>query len=344
MFLSMIIPVYNTEKYLEECLNSCLAQDLPCTDYEIICVNDGSKDRSHEILCQYRSRHESIIVIDQPNAGVSAARNAGLKIAQGSYVWFIDADDFIRENCLKRLQDRVNETGCDRLTFSNLYFFTDNLSDRERQQLADGTLLTNGTRGDGVIWSSIYRRSLLAEHQVRFRDGVAYGEDLIFMYEWNRIPHTKSAISDLIYLQRQHGDSAVSNVHSRRSVDSDFIGASVMKTYFLEESAKGTPCTEICHGFSHFVKCAMQTLAYADRETWNRERRRFIDAGLFPIRMPRGYKPYRTPVSAKRSIFGAIIDHLYEIAYTVRGARMLRFYCQFRQFLYSLLRKKTQNN
>lgn len=142
MFLSMIIPVYNTEKYLEECLNSCLSQDLPCTDYEIICVNDGSKDRSLEILCEYQTRHESIIVIDQPNAGVSATRNAGLEIARGNYVWFIDADDFIRENCLKRLQDCVNETDCDRLTFSNLYFFTDKLSDRERQQLADGTLLT----------------------------------------------------------------------------------------------------------------------------------------------------------------------------------------------------------
>lgn len=339
MFLSMIIPVYNTETYLAECLDSCLSQDLPQDDYEIICINDGSRDGSLDILRSYEARYPNVIVIDQPNGGVSAARNAGLDAAQGEFVWFIDADDLIRSQVLKLLMSALEAHGCDRLTFNNLYLFDETLSAQEKQKLADGTLQPNGTHGDGVIWSSLYRRSLLTEHHVRYREGVAYGEDLLFMYEWNLIPHQKAAIPDLIYLQRKHGGSAVSNSRTRRSLDSDYLGASAMKPYFLKECAGGTPRDETCFTFSYFVKCAMLTLAYADRDTWNRGRRRFADAGLFPIRMPRSFKPYRTPNMARQSIFTRLQNHFYQIAYTTYGAWMLRFFCQTRQTLIRLLRK-----
>ena len=117
MFLSMIIPVYNTEKYLAECLDSCLAQDFPYDDYEIICVNDGSKDGSLDILRSYEARYPNIIVIDQPNGGVSAARNAGLDAARGDYIWFIDADDFIQESVLAEIKALTAEKSPERLTF-----------------------------------------------------------------------------------------------------------------------------------------------------------------------------------------------------------------------------------
>ena len=339
MFLSMIIPVYNTEKYLAECLDSCLSQDLPYDDYEIICINDGSKDGSLDILRSYEARYPNIIVIDQPNGGVSAARNAGLDAARGEFVWFIDADDLIRSHVLKLLMSALEEHGCDRLSFNNLYFFTETLSAQEKKQLAEGTLHSNGTHGDGEVWSSLYRRSLLTAHHVRYHEGVAYGEDLLFMYEWNLIPHKKASISDLIYLQRRNSGSAIANSRSRRSVDSDYLGASTMKPYFLKECAGGTPRTETCFIFSHFVKCAMLTLAYADRATWNRGRRRFADAGLFPIRMPRSYKPYRTPNMDKQNIFMRTQNYFYQISYTTYGAWMLRFFCQTRQTLIKLLRK-----
>lgn len=339
LFLSIIIPVYNAERYLCECLDSCLAQDLPASDYEIICVNDGSGDRSPDLLRTYGSRFPNVTVIDQPNGGVSAARNAGLELARGDYIWFIDADDLIRPHCLKRLREALDRIGCDRLTFPDLYRFTETLSGQERQQYADGTLRSNTTYNDAVIWTSLYRRSLLQEHRVRFREGVAFGEDLIFLYEWNLIPHEKASIPDLIYLQRLNAASAVANSRSRRSVDSDFLGAAAMKPYYLGERAAGTLRSETCMVLSHFVKCAMLTLAYADHDTWRRERRRFAQAGLFPVSMPRGYKPYRQPHGAGASIAHRIHDYLYGIAYTTHGARMLRLFCQTRQML-ARLRKK----
>lgn len=100
MFLSFIVPVYNTEKYLAECLDSLLEQDIPYEEYEIICVNDGSTDGSLDILRRYAEAHSNVIVVDKENGGVASARNAGLDAACGDYIWFFDSDDIIHPNIL----------------------------------------------------------------------------------------------------------------------------------------------------------------------------------------------------------------------------------------------------
>lgn len=128
MFLSFVVPVYNAAQYLPECLDSLLAQDI--SDYEIICVNDGSRDASPEILRQYAAKHGNIRVIDKENGGVVSARNAGLSAAQGDFIWFVDADDFLLPNILGFLRNKAAETACDRLIVGG-YQFTDRLTDEE---------------------------------------------------------------------------------------------------------------------------------------------------------------------------------------------------------------------
>ena len=103
MKISLIVPVYNVEKYIEKCLLSCLKQDIPQSDYEIIVVNDGSPDSSLAIAERIAAAATNIIIVSQKNGGLSAARNTGLKIAKGDYIWFIDSDDTIKENCLKSI-------------------------------------------------------------------------------------------------------------------------------------------------------------------------------------------------------------------------------------------------
>lgn len=124
MFLSFVVPVYNAAQYLPECLDSLLAQDI--SDYEIICVNDGSRDASPEILRQYAAEHGNIRVINKENGGVVSARNAGLSAAQGDFIWFVDADDFLLPNILGFLRNKAAETACDRLIVGG-YQFTDRL-------------------------------------------------------------------------------------------------------------------------------------------------------------------------------------------------------------------------
>ena len=91
--ISVIVPVYNVEKYLARCLDSIINQTL--ADIEIICINDGSTDNSLEILNDYAKKDSRIKIIDQTNAGLSCARNAGMQIAQGEYIGFVDSDDWI---------------------------------------------------------------------------------------------------------------------------------------------------------------------------------------------------------------------------------------------------------
>lgn len=98
MLISFIVPVYNTEPYLEECLDSLLKHDISHDEYVIICVNDGFTDGSSGILHNYASKYCKLVVIDKENGGVSSARNVGIDIARGEYIWFFDSDDVLKSN------------------------------------------------------------------------------------------------------------------------------------------------------------------------------------------------------------------------------------------------------
>lgn len=107
-FLSIIIPVYNVERYLKKCLDSCVNQDVSRNDYEIICINDGSSDNSEVILREYASEFLNIKIISQTNKGLSVARNNGLRNAAGEYIWFVDSDDSISFNILSKIKDKLS--------------------------------------------------------------------------------------------------------------------------------------------------------------------------------------------------------------------------------------------
>ena len=109
--VSVIIPVYNTEKYLRECLESVISQTF--TDIEIICVNDGSTDSSLAILEEYASNDKRIKVLKQKNKGAGSARNFGLKYATGEFLSFLDSDDFFENNFIEQMYSKAKETNAD---------------------------------------------------------------------------------------------------------------------------------------------------------------------------------------------------------------------------------------
>ena len=119
--VSVIIPVYNVEKYLKECLDSVVNQTFE--DIEIICVNDGSSDSSLSILEQYACQDDRIIIFSQENKGLGASRNVGLNIAKGKYVLFVDSDDYLELNALKELYDISEEKSLDVLIFKLINFY-----------------------------------------------------------------------------------------------------------------------------------------------------------------------------------------------------------------------------
>ena len=210
MFLSFVVPVYNAAQYLPECLDSLLAQDI--SDYEIICVNDGSRDASPEILRQYAAEHGNIRVINKENGGVVSARNAGLSSAQGDYIWFVDADDFLLPNILGFLKGKAAETACDRLIVGG-YQFTDRLTDEEIALSRQMKLPINSQWYDSVVWRSLLRREFLLENGLNFRyPELTHGEDGLYMYEVGLCAPKSVEIKLALYCYREHSGSAETTV------------------------------------------------------------------------------------------------------------------------------------
>lgn len=119
MKISIIIPIYNAENWLTDCLDSVLEQDLEPSQFEVICINDGSTDKSLEILNAYKARHTNVIVINQKNQGHCEATNVGIRTATGKYVYFVNADDFIDRNCLGSIVKWMDTYNIDYLSGKN---------------------------------------------------------------------------------------------------------------------------------------------------------------------------------------------------------------------------------
>ena len=121
--VSIIVPVYNVEKYLRECLDSIAMQTID--DFEVICINDGSEDNSDRILTEYEKKYKNIkILVHEENKGLSAARNTGIRNAAGEYLLFVDADDYILPETCETLYEQARKTESEVL-FYNLSFLND---------------------------------------------------------------------------------------------------------------------------------------------------------------------------------------------------------------------------
>lgn len=206
--LSVIIPVYNVEQYLAQCLNSILAQKVD--DMEIICVNDGSTDHSADILAEYAKKSPRLKIVTKSNGGLSSARNAGLDIAGGTYVGFVDSDDFIHPEMFDRMLSLATKQNADviecgvKLVRESPCGLTGLLEqswhDVPRESFPE--FCYEGVHQTLVyVWNKIYRRSMLAEANVRFPEKLN-GEDLVF--NAGILPHCRSLyrIDDILYYYR----------------------------------------------------------------------------------------------------------------------------------------------
>lgn len=176
MKISVIVPVYNVENYIEKCLDSILSQNFD--SYEIIVVNDGSTDNSLEILKKYQKNNfNKIVLIDQENGGQGSARNNALKIARGKYIFYVDSDDWIEYNTLKTLYDIISEDKADIIIFgNNVVDIEGNILSVEDPKIYQDDKL-NLLFGKMAIWNKMYKKKVLKD--IVFREKLFY-EDLDF--------------------------------------------------------------------------------------------------------------------------------------------------------------------
>lgn len=227
MKLSIVIPVYNVEKYIAKCLLSCINQDILASDYEIIVVNDGTPDNSMEIVKGLAKSHSNIHVLNQQNQGLSAARNNGFAIAKGEYVWFVDSDDWIEENCLKRISNLLtNNLDILQLQYRLTYDDSSLNKDVERT-IIDGVVngesqtLVGGLPAPAQF--SIYRAEFLRKHNLKFVRGI-YHEDSEFKPRAVYLAETITSdnIVSYNYYQRQSG-SITSSFSIKRANDIIYV-------------------------------------------------------------------------------------------------------------------------
>ncbi|GHV57541.1 hypothetical protein FACS1894182_06650 [Bacteroidia bacterium] len=228
--LSVIIPFYNVERYISQCLESVYSQDIPESDYEVICVNDCSPDNSRNIVLEYQQQHDNLILIEhEENKKQGGARNTGLRAARGEYVWFIDSDDYIRPNCIKHLLDTLDENDLDLVLFDfgdvdeNSHFLRRSTNDFPAYESCLGkNVFYYPEEGRGKsfadwqgwpkmiapVWSRIVKRSLYLDNNIfhheyfEFEDN-AFGEKTYY--------YAKSImyLPDVVIFYRQRADSAV---------------------------------------------------------------------------------------------------------------------------------------
>lgn len=218
MKLSIIIPVYNVEKYITRCIQSCLDQDISKSDYEVIIINDGSTDSSLILAEQFKLYNISIYT--QNNSGLSIARNNGLQRAKGEYVWFVDSDDWIEENCLGRVL--IESEGCDVLAFGCVNH-ADDRTDRiayANVKQCSGKHFMQFTKCRFMMGAPfyLYRRQFLIDHGLSFLPDI-YHEDAEFTPRALYFSETIRISKGCFYQRQIRNDSITRTGNPKKAYD-----------------------------------------------------------------------------------------------------------------------------
>jgi glycosyltransferase involved in cell wall biosynthesis len=236
--VSIIIPVYNVELYLEECLDSVVNQTF--TDMEIILVDDGSADRSPEIIRSFAEKDKRIKVITQKNSGVSAARNTGLRAASGDYILFIDSDDTILPDSVERLYNTAYETGSDLLMGNALWCYPDGTEKvvfKRDEKLNSQTAIPGETCYIGLMETGAFpplvylffmKRNSVIENNLYFREDIIH-EDELWCIQAMLSAARVTMIDFNYYLYRQREGSLMNSDNKDFRLQSLFVVAKEIK-------------------------------------------------------------------------------------------------------------------
>lgn len=213
--LSIILPFYNVEQYVEQCIRSLYDQDIPVDEYEIICVNDCSPDNSVDIVKRLQKEYYNLKLIEhEENKKLGGARNTGLKYAKGEYIWFVDSDDMIKQNSLGLILKYLESNALD-----FLHFGWDDINEQgviENEKLTSTEVLTGNElffdqrfvwwKNHITAWCKVYKRSFLMENKITFAEHIMY-EDNDYAIKVYSSAKRCMHISENLYLYRVNNDS-----------------------------------------------------------------------------------------------------------------------------------------
>lgn len=269
--VSVIVPVYNVEKYITKCLNSLINQTLD--DLEIIVVNDGSKDGSEEIIKEFKKSHKNIIYVKKENGGLSSARNFGLLYATGEYIAFLDSDDYVDRTLYQKMYEKAKATNSDYVECDFYWMYPDHQKHDIGYRYKDKKEMFAKARV--VAWNKLIKRGLITDNKLQFPEGLYY-EDIEFFYKL--LPHiNKFAFVEeplIYYVQREN---SIVNKQDHRTKQIFIILDNVIN-YYKENGIYEEYEKEIEYTYTRLLLCSSlkrmmhigdeTTKELALKETW----------------------------------------------------------------------------
>ena len=223
--LSIIIPLYNCEKYIKQCLDTIFRQEMNESDFEVIVIDDGSKDSGYSLASEYAKRYQNIIVIKQENQGVACARNNALEKATGDYVTFVDADDMLVSGGLGKLIKIAVDNKADIVKAAHKEVpedavcedFSSSHDNSSIQIMTGEEAIVNVTRmKEGYCWGYLISRKLITDNRLSFPPKVAFMEDWAFITQAILKSRTFVNADVLLYLYRRNSSSCMANVTTEK--------------------------------------------------------------------------------------------------------------------------------
>lgn len=224
--LSIIIPLYNCEKYINQCLDSIILQDFEKASYEVIIIDDGSTDNSFTIAKAYSDRNDNIQVVKQENQGVACTRNNAIEIASGKYMAFVDADDMIVEGCLRTLVDIAVNNDAEIVKATHLEVpqnavyeeYNGRTDSKPSIEVMTGeeAIVKVTKLKEGYCWGYLISRELIIENNLRFPPEVSFMEDWSFITQALLMCKTFVNTNVLYYLYRRNDTSCVANMSTEK--------------------------------------------------------------------------------------------------------------------------------
>ena len=261
--ISVIIPVYNVEEYLEKCVDSLLKQTWQ--NFEIILVDDGSRDASPAICDALAAEDERVKVLHKENGGVSSARNAGLAVANGYYIAFVDSDDFVEPAYLERLAAPYDENQVE-LTVCG-YYFRDEVKARE-QSLLDRAGLQAALFAckeypyiEGYLWNKLYLNDIISEHQLCFDEKYRMSEDTLFNFQYFQYVKRAAVVTEALYHYVIRETSAM-----RSKPEENELAMQALIDYFIEHTEEQQATTALIGwAFKYWIRIADIALVRHDK-------------------------------------------------------------------------------
>lgn len=362
MLFSIIIPIWNDEKFLAECLDSCLNQELSPEEFEIICIDDGSTDRTPEILRDYEAAHANLRVITKKHGNAYGfGRDMGLAAATGEFVWFVDHDDIVAPSALTDMKTAMEtDDSFDRIAFP-YYEFYEELTPLEQKLLQEGKLVPNV--GDQLsalaLWTGVIRRSFMIEHDIwpnskRILAAGAYwgiekfrpwGGDNVCMEEcFDCGMRTKLLSGTPLYLYRRHSE-AQTMAMSKKMIEyrerlrfnaamlRGYLVAKLKEQWHAERAANGQASKETTVAMIMKLRRCVTSLSRLSRSRWKEGIGRLREKDLFFAHKPPEYtfsfRDYLKTRTRKEKLSPSTYAYYY--CYTLAGARWVRFFTFYKR-------------